>query len=208
MLLITGTGPERAPEVTVDPYIALSVDWPDARRPGSTLWWRFDGPRTMLETGFHAETAELVDVTLISPGPIARVQGGPPAAASTSPGIPRCDPAEWARRSPSGTVEEFHDRYVFDEQPLRTELGPDHLLIRIGAGDEPAARELVCGRARFGLSASDVLLWICVDGFSAEARALLDEHVAWSLVPPERMPPQAPPPHRPWWRRLLAGRGG
>jgi hypothetical protein len=206
MLLIAGAGRERAPVVTVDPYIALSLDWPDARRPGATLWWRFDGPGTMLETGFHAETGELADVTLVLPGPIARVQGDAPAAAASAPGIPRCDPAEWARRSPSGAVEAFRDHYVFDEQPLHTELGPDHLLIRIG-DDERAARELACGRARFGISAADALLWICVTGFPAAERALLEGHVAWSHAPPGRMPPQ-PSPGRPWWRRLLDGRDG
>jgi hypothetical protein len=194
MLRIAGTAPERAPEVEVDPCIALKMRWSAAPRSASLLWWRIvDGPAAMLETGFHAESGELVDVTLVLPGPIARLDGPPPMAPSASPGIPCCDPAEWARRAPRGAVREFEDHYATDPQPLRTELGPDHLLVRIGQGDEPAARELSRGRARFGISAADALLWICVAGFSADERALLDEHADRSLRPPVAMQP-APPP--------------
>lgn len=209
MLRIAGAGPARAPEVRVDPHVALRLDWPAAPRSRPLLWWRVvDGPAAMLETGFHADTGELMDVTLVLSGPITRVDAPPPVAPSTSPGIPCCDPAEWARRARRGVVTKFEDHYATDPQPLRTELGPDHLLVRIGEGEGPAARELVSGRARFGLSAADALLWICVAGFSAEERTLLDEHAAGSLLPRGEMPPSPPPAprSRPWW--LGGGRRG
>jgi hypothetical protein len=203
MLRIIGAGPEREAEVAVDPYIPLMIRW---TWPAQNLWWRISGPRSMLETGFHHETAEMRDVTLLLPGPIARVPGGPPAAAEVvTRGIPCCDPAEWARRSPRGVVKEYADHHVDDADSVRAELGPDHLLVRIGEGGEPAPRELACGRVRFGISAADGLLWICVDGFSADERALLQEHAERSAAPPQSYPPFAVPPDRPWWRRVLPG---
>ena len=202
MLLIAGAGPERAPEITVDAYVALTMDWP-RRAPATALWWRFVGERTMLETAFDPESAELVHVALVLTGPVARVDAPPASTEFAEPGIPRCDPAEWARRARRGEVREFADHYVADADPLRTELGADHLLVRIGEGDAPAARELVSGRVRFGLSAGDALLWICVGGFSADERARLAEHAAHSLLPPSVVPPSPaparPPQGRPWW---------
>jgi hypothetical protein len=148
----------------------------------------------MLQTGFDAATGELVDVTLVLPGPIAVVAHGPPPAAPHAVrGVPCADPAEWDRRAPNGSVREFEDHYVRDPLLARTELGPAHLLVRIGDGDEPAASELVCGRLRAGLSAEQALLWLCVDGFSPDERALLDEHARRSLAPPTTTNPTLAP---------------
>lgn len=192
MLRIAGAGAEREGEIRVDDHIPLVIEWP--RRPVTALWWMLDGPRTMLQTGFDAATGELVDVTLVLPGPIAVVTHGPPLAAPHAVrGVPRADPAEWDRRAPSGAVREFQDHYVRDPAPVRTELGPAHLLVRIGEDDEAAASELVCGRLRAGLSTEQALLWLCVDGFSPEERALLDEHAARSLAPPATHPPPPSP---------------
>jgi hypothetical protein len=202
MLVIAGAGPERAPEITVDAYVALTMDWPRSQ-PGGALWWRFVGERTMLETAFDLRSAELVHVALVQTGPVARVDGLPPSTASASPGLPRCDPAEWARRSRRGSVAKFADHYVEDADPLRTELGPGHLLVRMGEDDEPAARELVCGRARFGISAGDALLWICVSGFSDEERRCLRSTPRTRCCRPASFPRR----RRPRARRR-GGRGG
>ena len=192
MLRIAGSSAERENDIRVDEYVPLVITWP--RRPVPALWWMFDAPRTMLHTGFDAATGELVDVTLVIPGPIAVVSHGPPPAAQhILRGVPRIDPAEWHRRAPSGTVEEFEDHYVRDPLPVRTELGPAHLLVRINENDEAAASELVCGRLRAGITAEQALLWLCVDGFSPEERALLDEHAERSLAPPATPPPVPPP---------------
>lgn len=90
-------------------------------------------------------------------------------------------------------MKAFEDHYVHDPLPVRTELGPDHLLVRIGDGDEAAASELVCGRLRADLSAEQSLLWLCVDGFSPKERARLDEHAARSHAPPTMQPPVLAP---------------
>jgi hypothetical protein len=202
MLRVDGAAPERALEITVDPYIPLMVRDPAAGGHGVSLWWRFRDPRAMLELGFHPGTAALVDVTLVLSGPITRVPSAPPAATERVPGIPCCDPAEWARRAAGGVVEAYRDHHVEDAEPVHTELGPDHLLVRIGDGGTPAAREVTFGRARCGISAGDALLWICVAGFSAEERALLEEHVVRSHVPPGPLPVRD---DRPWWRRIIPG---
>lgn len=196
MLRITGTGAEREGDVSVDEYLALMIEWPS--RGDSTFWWIFYVPQTtMLETGFNEATGELVDVTLVSPGPIAVVSHGPPPAAPhTVLGVPRVDPSEWHRRAPTGSVEEFVEHYIRDPEPVRTELGPTHLLVRIGDGDEAVASEVVCGRLRAGLSAEQTLLWLCVDGFSPEQRALLAEHAERSHAPPTWSPPTPPPARR------------
>jgi hypothetical protein len=76
---------------------------------------------------------------------------------------------------------------------VRTELGPGHLLVRIGEDDEAAATEMVCGRLRAGVAATQSLLWVCVDGFSPAERALLDEHAERSLAPPRMYTPPPPP---------------
>lgn len=204
MLRITGAGPERAPEITIDPHIALSIRWhPAPAEP--CLWWRFYVPGAMLEAGFHTRTNEIADLTLVMPGPITRAGQGLPAAPETAPGLPRCDPAEWARRASGGVVESYADHHVDEAEPVRTEVGPDHLLVRIGAGDEPAAREMVCGRVRFGLAAGDLLLWVAATGFSPEERALLDGHAAWSTDPARPRFFPAPAPARRGWRAWLPG---
>jgi hypothetical protein len=192
MLRITGAGAEREGDVSVDEYIPLMIEWPP--QP-ATFWWIFHLPQTtMLETGFDEATGELVDVTLVTPGPIAVVSHGPPPAAPhTVRGVPRVDASEWHRREPTGFVEKFVEHYIRDPEPVRTELGPTHLLVRIGDGDEAAVSEVVCGRLRAGLSAEQSLLWLCVDGFSPEQRTLLDDHARWSNAPPT-MPPPPPPP--------------
>lgn len=202
MLRIDGVAPGRVMEITVDPDIPLRVRDPAAGGHGVGLWWRFRDPRAMLEMGFHPGTAALVDVTLVLSGPIIRVPSAPPAAAASVPGIPRCDPAEWAPRAAGGVVEAYGAPHGDDAEPLRTELGPDHLLVRIGDDDGPAAREVTFGRARCGISAGGALLWICIAGFSAEERALLEEHVARSRVPPGPLPVRG---DRPWWRRIIPG---
>ena len=212
MLRIAGAAPEHAARIEAGPHLPLRITWPQRGPAAPRLWWRFAGPRTFLETGWSAATGALEDVSLILPGAIARVAHGPPAASAASPGVPRADPAEWARRSASGAVVRSAEHYVDDEEPVRTELGPDHLLVRIGGGDEPAAREVACGRARFGLTAADLLLWVCVAGFSEDERTLLEEHAAWSAAPPTG-PPVPPAPSgtrgwRSWLRALPFGRGG
>jgi hypothetical protein len=55
-------------------------------------------------------------------------------------------------------LNDFADYYVRDPLPVRTELGPDHLLVRIGGGGEDAVSEMVSGRLRAGLSAAQPLL--------------------------------------------------
>ncbi|HEU4883752.1 MAG TPA: hypothetical protein VFT45_15950 [Longimicrobium sp.] len=195
MLRIIGAGAEREGDIRVDEHIPLMIDWP--RRPVPALWWMFSQPGSMLQTGFDAATGELVDVTLVVPGPIASVDHGPPPAAPhTVRGTPRADPAEWDRRTPHGAVKEFQDQYIREPLPVRTELGPAHLLVRIGEEDEAAASELVCGRLRAGLSAEQSLLWLCVDGFSPEERALLDEHAGRSHARPTMAPPTPAPQRR------------
>lgn len=193
MLHITGAGAEREGEIQVDEYVPLMIEWPPQR--DSTFWWTFHLPQTtMLETGFNETTGELVDVTLVVSGPIAVVNHGPPPVAPHAVrGVPRVDPSEWHRRAPGGSVDEFVDHYIRDPEPVRTELGPAHLLVRIGGSDEAAASELVCGRLRAGVSAEQSLLWLCVDGFSPDERALLDEHAERSHAPPT-MPAPIPPP--------------
>lgn len=193
MLRIAGAGAEQEGDLRVDEYIPLSIEWP--RRPGYTLWWMFNGPRTLLQTGFDSDTGELDDLTLVTSGPVAVVEHGPPPAAPhVIPGVPRVDPAGWhRRRAPGGSVEEFADHYIHDPLPVRTELGPTHLLVRIGEDDEAAATEMVCGRLRAGVSAEQALLWLCVDGFSPDERALLDEHAERSLAPPTMFTPTPPP---------------
>lgn len=201
MLRIDGAGEEREGEIQVDEHIPLMIDWP--RRPVAALWWMFSQPGSILEMGFDAATGELVDVTLVLPGPVARVDHGPPPAAPrTVRGRPRADPAEWDRRARYGAVKEFEDHYIRDPLPVRTELGPAHLLVRTGPDDEAAASELVCGRLRAGLSAESALLWLCVDGFSPEQRVLLAEHAELSNAPPATLPP-APPPTAPRRSRFL-----
>jgi hypothetical protein len=192
MLRIAGAGAEREGDIRVDEHIPLVIEWP--RRPATALWWMLDGPRTLLQTGFDAESGELVDVTLTLPGPIAVVEHRPPPAAPhIARGVPRADPAEWDRRARRGSVAEFEDHYVRDAEPLRTELGPDHLLVRIGDSDEAAGSELVCGRLRAGLSAEQSLLWLCVDGFSPEERARLEAHAERSHASPTMQPPTPAP---------------
>lgn len=90
MLRIAGAGAEREGAVRVDEYIPLSIEWP--RRPGCTLWWMFSGPRTLLQTRFDSDTGELDDLTLVTSGPMAVVEHGPPPAAPhVIPGAPcRC----------------------------------------------------------------------------------------------------------------------
>jgi hypothetical protein len=201
MLRIDGAGEEREGDIRVDEHIPLMIDWP--RWPVPALWWMFSQPRSMLQMGFDAATGELVDVTLVLSGPITRVDHGPPPAAPhTVRGVPRADPAEWDRRTPYGAVKEFQDQYVRDPLPVRTELGPAHLLVRIGTDDEAAASELVCGRLRAGLSAEGALLWLCVDGFSPDERTLLGEHAELSNAPPTALPP-APPPAAPRRSRFI-----
>jgi hypothetical protein len=119
------------------------------------------------------------------------------------PGVPCADPSEWPRRAPTGSVEEFADHYIRDPLPVRTELGPGHLLVRIGEDDEAAASEMVCGRLRAGVSATQTLLWLCVDGFSPEERALLEEHAERSFAAPTMLTP-TPPPRAGWFSRLIA----
>lgn len=105
-------------------------------------------------------------------------------------------------------LNDFADHYVREPLPVRTQLGPDHLLVRIGEHDEDAVSEMVSGRLRTGLSAAQSLLWICVDGFSAAERVMLEEHVAYSLAPPSS---PAPPPAPDGWKqriRKMFGRGG
>jgi hypothetical protein len=206
MLRIIAAGAEREGDIRVDEHIPLIIEWP--RRPGYTLWWMLDAPRSMLQTGFDAATGELVDVTLVLPGPIAVVDHGPPPAAPhVVRGVPRADPAEWDRRAPSGSVREFQDQYVCDPLPVRTELGPAHLLVRIGEDDGSAASELVCGRLRAGLSAEQSLLWLCVDGFSPEERALLEGHAERSNAPPTSRTPPPAAPRRSRFIDQLLGRG-
>jgi hypothetical protein len=200
MLRIIGGVPGHEARIEVDPHIPLRITWPTGPRPGGTVWWRFSQPGTMLETGFHGNTGEIRDVTVVLPGPIARVHRAAPAAAARMPYVPCCGPRDWTH-SPRDGRERLRDDYLDDPEPLRTELGPDFLLLRIGAGEAPAARELVNGRVRFGISATNLLLWICVDGFPAEERALLEEHAAASLRAPTILTSPAPDP--PWWRRLL-----
>lgn len=202
MLRIIGGVPGHAATIQVDPYVALRITWPARSGPGDTVWWRFCRPGTMLETGFHGETGEIRDVTVVLPGPIARVERAAPAAAVRMPGVPCCEPRDWAQPPPREPLELVAPNYLDDPEPLRTELGPDFLLLRIGAEEAPAARELVNGRVRFGISAQNLLLWICVDGFPAEERALLEEHAATSLRTPAN-PHTSPVPDPPWWRRVL-----
>jgi hypothetical protein len=202
MLHIIGGVPGHAARVKVDPYVPLRITWPAHPRPGDTVWWRFSRPGTMLETGFHGETGEVRDVTVVLPGPIARVARAAPTAAVRMPRVPCCEPLEWARRPLPAPLQLVAPNYLDDPEPLRTELGPNFLLLRIGTGEEPAARELVNGRVRFGISKDDLLLWICVDGFSSQEWALLEQHAAASLRPPAS--PETPPvPDAPWWRRVL-----
>jgi hypothetical protein len=200
MLRITGAGAEREGDVSVDEHIPLSIEWPP--QPVPALWWMFTQPRSMLEAGFDMETGELVDVTLVLPGPISVVSHGPPLAAPhVVRGVPCADPAEWHRRTPTGSLEEFLDHYIREHVPVRTELGPAHLLVRIGLEDEAAASEMVCGRLRAGLSTSQSLLWLCVDGFSPEERAMLDDHAACSNAPPTG--PEPPPPATSGFSRFI-----
>jgi hypothetical protein len=208
MLQIAGAGPERAGEIAVDAYIPLMMEWP-RRGPETTLYWTFSDERAHLETGWDGRTGELVDVTLVTPGPIARVDHAPPPALHQTAGVPRCDPGEWVRRTSHGMLNDFADHYVREPLPVRTELGPDHLRVRIGGDGEDTASEMVSGRLRAGLSAAQSLLWICVGGFSAAERAMLEEHVAYSLAPPRFMPPAAAAPGG-WKQRIrkMFGRGG
>jgi hypothetical protein len=202
MLPIIAGLPDHAARVEVDPYVPLRISWPARGAPASLVWWQFHRPGTLLETGFNGETGEVRDVTLVLPGPIARVPHGPPAADVELPGfLPCCDPDAWRRQPPPEPLQALRPDYLVDPEPLRTELGPDYLLVRIGAGDEPAARGMVNGRVRFGISAGHRLLWICVGAFSAEEWTLLEGHAAASLAPPAA-PAPTPPPDRPWWRRV------
>jgi hypothetical protein len=205
MLQIVEAGPERAGEIAVDVYIPLMMKWP-RRGPETTLYWTLSDPRALLETGWDGRTGELVDVTLVTPGPIARVEQAPPPALHRTAGIPRCDPGEWVRRTSGGMLNDFGDHYVRKPLPVRTELGPDHILVRIGGDDEETASEMVSGRLRAGLSAAQSLLWICVAGFSAAERAMLEKHVAYSHAPPS-----SPDPAPDGWKqriRKMFGRGG
>jgi hypothetical protein len=104
-------------------------------------------------------------------------------------------------------VKEFRDQYVRDPLPVRTELGSTHLLVRIGEEDEAAASQIVCGRLRAGLAAEQSLLWICVDGFSPEERALLDEHAERSNAPPATRTPPPAATRRSRFIDQLLGRG-
>jgi len=195
MLRITGAATGREGVIRVDEYVPLMIDWPP--RPVSSLWWMFTQPRSMLEIAFDPGTGQMVDVTLVLPGPIAVVEHGPPPAAPHAlRGVPCADPAEWDRRAPSGAVKDSYDAYVREPLPVRTELGPAHLLVRIGEDDEAAASEIVCGRLRAGLSAEQYLLWLCVDGFSADERALLNEHAERSHAPPTMSTPTPSPQRR------------
>jgi hypothetical protein len=54
-----------------------------------------------------------------------------------------------------------------------------------------------------GISATQSLLWLCVDGFSPDERAMLDEHAERSLAPPTMFTP-TPPPRAGWFSRLLS----
>ncbi|HEY0015270.1 MAG TPA: hypothetical protein VGC13_03085 [Longimicrobium sp.] len=180
------------------------MKWP-RRGPETTLYWTFGDERALLETGWDGRTGELADVTLVTPGPIARMEHAPPPAFYPTAGIPRCDPGEWVRRTSRGMLNDFADHYVREPLPVRTELGPDHLLVRIGGGGEAAVSEMVSGRLRAGLSAAQSLLWICVGGFSAAERAMLEEHVAYSHAPPS-----SPAPAPDGWKariRKVFGRG-